>query len=178
MTGLLLLIARQCRRLSVVTSAAARRREISVRLSSGGAARLIRQFLTEVYGSRSRVGPSVWCSRCGPESFCSITTRPVQTRAYDLSPNRTLLLRWHLRLPPVLVRSGSGHSILAPDLVRALKTKWLAAGVATGKNGLVVAQVALSLGLLVSRVCFAERRPSGEISSAAGRVTKAETGSA
>jgi len=157
MTGVLLLIA--CANVAGLLGAAgaARRKEIAVRLSIGAArARLIRQFLTEsllltLAGGGLGLLLSVWAKDL---LLVYYTTYSSFRMDYDLSLNpRTLLYALALTI-------GAGFLFgLAPaiqstrhDLALALKD---AGGSphprqARWRNALVVVQVALLLGLLVS----------------------------
>jgi macrolide transport system ATP-binding/permease protein len=157
MTGVLLLIA--CANVAglLLTSAAARRREISVRLCIGaGRARLIRQFLTEsllltLAGGAFGLLVSLWAKNVLLGYYAA---RSNFRMTYDLSLNpRTLLFALALTIVAGLL-FGLVPAIESsrPDLVRSLKDEsgsqsrrrnW-------GRDGLVVAQVALSLALLVS----------------------------
>lgn len=156
MTGILLLIA--CANVAglVLTTAAARRKEISVRLCIGaGRLRLVRQFLTESLlltfaGGALGLVFSLWAKNL----LLVYYTNDSNPLSYDLSLNsRTLVYA-------LIVTIGAGFLFgLVPaiqssrqDLVSAIKDEsgsqsrhrqW-------GRSGLVVAQVALSLGLLVS----------------------------
>ena len=157
MTGLLLLIA--CANVAslLLTSAAARRREISVRVCIGaGRGRLIRQFLTEsllltLAGGGLGLLVSLWAKNVLLGYYAA---RSHFRTVYDLSLNpRTLLYALALTMVAGLL-FGLVPAIQSSrhDLVRALKDEsgsqsrrgnW-------GRNGLVVAQIALSLALLVS----------------------------
>jgi macrolide transport system ATP-binding/permease protein len=158
MTGLLLLVA--CANVAglLLTAGAARRKEIAVRLGIGaGRARLIRQFLTEsllltLAGGVLGIIFSLWGKNLLLVLYTNTNT--AFRMDYDLSLNpRTLIYSLALTI-------GSGFLFgLVPaiqstrhDLVRALKDE---GGLQRphhlrGRSMLVVAQVALSLALLVS----------------------------
>ena len=158
MTGVLLLIA--CANVAglLLTAGAARRKEISVRLCIGaGRARLIRQFLTEslwltLGGGGLGLLFSLWAKDLLLAYYT--TTNSNFRMTYDLSLNpRTALYALALTI-------GAGFLYgLVPaiqcsrlNLVNALKDE---SSSQSGRqhalrSGLVIAQVALSLGLLVS----------------------------
>jgi len=158
MTGLLLLIA--CANVSglLLNSAAARRKEISVRLCIGaGRLRLIRQFLTEslvltLAGGGLGFLLSVW-GKGLLLTYYTDASSPYRTY-YDLSLNpRTLLFALGLTVVTgFLFALAPAIQATRQNLVTALKDEsgsqsrrhsW-------PRNVLVVTQVSLSLGLLVS----------------------------
>jgi predicted permease len=158
MTGLLLLIACANVAALLLTAGAGRRKEISVRLCIGaGRARLIRQFLTEsllltVAGGALGLLLSLWAKNL---LLIYYTSNGSGFRMdYDLSLNpRTLLFGLALTIVAGLL-FGLAPAIQSSrqDLVRALKDE---SGSQSrrhfrARGALVVTQVALSLGLLIS----------------------------
>ncbi|HJZ79653.1 MAG TPA: ABC transporter permease [Pyrinomonadaceae bacterium] len=158
MTGVLLLIA--CANVAglLLTAGTARRKEISVRLCIGaGRARLIRQFLTEslwltLAGGGLGLLFSLWAKDLLLTYYT--TTNSNFRMSYDLSLNpRTFVYALALTI-------GAGFLYaLAPaiqcsrqDLVNALKDESSSQSRRPHglRGGLVIGQVALSLGLLVS----------------------------
>jgi len=157
MTGVLLLIA--CANVAglLLTAGTARRKEVSVRLCIGaGRARLIRQFLTEslwltLAGGALGLLFSLWAKDLLLTYYTA--TSSSFSMSYDLSLNpRTLVYALSLTIGAGLL-SGLAPAIQCSrqDLISALKDESSAQSRRRGmRGGLVIAQVALSLGLLVS----------------------------
>ena len=161
MVGLVLLIA--CANVAnlLVSRAAARRREIAVRLAIGaGRWRLMRQFLVESLllagaGGVASIGVTYWVARgllvlASTDSLGGWLTASVDLRLLAFTFAISLLTGLLFGLAPAL-------SATRPDVVPALKDS--AASVTRGHLGLrrflVAAQVALSLVLLIGAGVFA-----------------------
>ena len=157
MTGVLLLVA--CANIAglLLTAGAARSKEISVRLCIGaGRVRLIRQFLTEsllltLAGGALGLLISLWAKNLLLIYYTTNSFSPVN---YDLSLNpRTLLFALALTFAAgLLFAFVPAIQASRQDLVRALKDESGAQSRrhSWARNTLVIAQVALSLALLIS----------------------------
>jgi predicted permease len=166
LTGVVLLIA--CLNLAnmLLARGSTRRKEIAIRLAVGGARRrVIRQMLTESFllalaGSAAGLLMAFWSTRL---LFSTLAPILPLTITFDPTPDATVLLAATVLAIVATIVFGIGPAFRSSrvDIVDDLKGSAAAVGQAgtrfgmTGRNALVVGQIALSLTLLCTGGLFA-----------------------